>query len=170
MRSTHRKNLNYGRKGPWRMAPEASLHQVLPPVGRPFPDVGLDYGWPDLPTPLGVSRRSQAPYPATCLPDDLAGVLGALQRLAQCPPATAAAGLLGALQPSWPRPISQSRPWRNNRRPAAFFVSRWLNRGTISPPRFQPSRVQSRRGGRQPRSQVGRGQRKARSALDAVQG
>ena len=74
-----------------------SHHRVLPDVGRVFRDIGLDSGWPEWPGPLGVSPGSQAPYPVHCFPEDLAGVLGALQRLAQCPPATAAAGLLGAL-------------------------------------------------------------------------
>ena len=61
------------------------------------PDAGLDSGWPALPEPLGVSRGSQASYPAHGLPEYLAGVLGALQRLAQCSQATAAAAVLGAV-------------------------------------------------------------------------
>ena len=76
---------------------KSSHHRVLPDVGRVFRDIGLDSGWPDWPAPLGVSPESQAPYPVHFFPDDLAGVLGALQRLAQCPPATAAAALLGAV-------------------------------------------------------------------------
>ena len=64
---------------------------------QPVPNARLDSGWPDLPAPLGVSKGPQAPYPVNCFPEDLAGVLGALERLAQCSQATAAATLLSAL-------------------------------------------------------------------------
>ena len=39
----------------------------------------------------------QLPYPEDCLPADLEGALRTVQRLAQCPAATAGAALLGAL-------------------------------------------------------------------------
>ena len=54
-------------------------------------------GWPDLPAPIMAEPAPQLPYPEDYLPADLEEVLRAVQRLAQCPAATAGAALLGAL-------------------------------------------------------------------------
>ena len=67
------------------------------PVGPSGDDARLDSGWPAWPAPLSVSKGSQAFYPSHCFPEDLAGVVGAVERLAQCSQPTAAAAVLGAL-------------------------------------------------------------------------
>lgn len=57
----------------------------------------FDLRWPDLPAPIMARPAPPEPYPTDAFPIDLAEVLAAVQRLADCPAPIAGAALLGAL-------------------------------------------------------------------------
>ena len=64
--------------------------ETLPATIRPL-------GWPDLPASIIAKPAPPDLYPVDVFPRELAEVLGAVQRLAQCPADIAGAALLGAL-------------------------------------------------------------------------
>ena len=57
----------------------------------------IDHGWSDLPAPIVAKPAAPEPYPVDRFPRELAEVIPAVQRLAQCPAAVTGAALLGAL-------------------------------------------------------------------------
>ena len=57
----------------------------------------IDHGWPDLPAPIVAKPAAPESYPVDVFPRELAEVIPAVQRLAQCPAAVTGAALLGAL-------------------------------------------------------------------------
>ena len=79
------------------VGPESGSEEVIHPTastpgGAATQGMPPGSGWPDLPAPIMAEPALQAPYPEDCLPADLEEVLRAVQRLAQCPAATAGAG------------------------------------------------------------------------------
>ena len=83
--------------GPESASEEAVRTAPSPPGGAAPQGIPSGSGWPDLPAPIMAEPAPQALYPEDWLPADLEQALRAVQRLAQCPAATAGAALLGAL-------------------------------------------------------------------------
>ena len=72
------------------------------PSGEPFRGykprpATPETAWSDLPGPIMATLAPPADYPVWCFPPDLAEVVEAVQRLAQCPGMMAGAALLGGL-------------------------------------------------------------------------
>ena len=57
----------------------------------------IDHGWPDLPARITAKPAPPDLYPVDVFPRELAEVIPAVRRLAQCPAAIAGAALLGAM-------------------------------------------------------------------------
>ena len=88
--------------GPERGSDEVIHPTASTPGGAATQGMPPGSGWPEgrragPAGPVMAEPALQAPYPEDCLPADLEEVLRAVQRLAQCPAATAGAALLGAV-------------------------------------------------------------------------